>query len=996
MGVANAPIIDYTGGIFGKLLHARVNLPNYQNACEVMTNFWPLAQGGMTRRPPLEWFASFDDHTKRGHQFPFIFSTEQNYIALLTDDGFTIYDQDGKLSIPSVSCTILNGTFDTSSDWSDLSTGTANMTITGGRLWLDSNGGDYAIGQQAVTINNVGTMHILSFDVYHGPVNVRIGPTAGSSTLLDEKTLATGHHYLAFTPATSTVYLQFYHDENAGRAVDNVTVLSGPGFILPAPYSEADFEAIHYQQIGDVLYLTHNDYWPRRLERRGAYSWSMAYFLPDDGPFNTVNTTNTTIAASATSGEVTLTASDDLFTSDDVGVLFSFVGAGQTVTETAVAGDTYTDGVKVTGITDADRTFTIEITFSEATTATVTLQRSSGNENSYADVSGQTWTASTSVNFDDNLENQTWYYRLAVKPGDYTSGSVTMSIIYQGGSQTGVVRVMTVTSATSAEAEVYEPLSSTDGVRTWKRGAWSPDQGFPVSVTHGYGRLWMARGTRVWSSKSDDFSSFEEGTDDDQAISVTIATPSSEGIRYLGFLSNLVIGTKTAEHIGIPNTASEPVSPSNFQVLSPTARGGASLMPVTADGSLLFIDRQRKRLFQFTQNPKALSETAYIAVDLNELSPDLLWDGIKRVAIQRIPQSRVFVLLENGVIMTLLFRRDIGDIGIAAWSRIPTKGGLIEDACVVNRPDRDVVSCIVRRYINGEWVRSIEQLGSEIVLADEALYHLDAAVRVDLTRPAATAELELYTASSSTGTPMGMLMALTKITSVAAHYVLTTDVDAFAAGDVGKRLWLAGGQYDIETYVNAQEVTVSEVYPATDLDEVDEVRAQAPGRWGFGEMFSTITGLGHLEGETIRVYGDMADLGEFTVTDAAVTLPRECSVAFAGVDVISRWKSLKMAYGAQKGTALVMPKALKSIGFILHRSGAQLEYGAEFDADVMSPVNTRTSDTLWGEPVPLFDGEKFEAYDARFSSDPRLHLQVRGASPCTIAGHVYVLDERDR
>src|SRR5690606_26462666 len=241
--------------------------------------------------------------------------------------------------------------------------------------------------------------------------------------------------------------------------------------------------------------------------------------------------------------------------------------------------------------------------------------------------------------------------------------------------------------------------------------------------------------TRIWASASDDFTNFEEGTDDAQAFSRRLATPSSEGIRYLRFLNHLVIGTKTAEHIGVPNTASEPVGPTNFQTLASTYKGGSSIMPVEADGSVIFIDRTRKKVLQFTPNPKALSETAYITVDLNELSPDLMWDGIVDMGIQRLPEPRIFVVLASGIVRTLLFRRDVGDLGIAAWSTIRTPGGFIENVNVVPQNEEDAVYFIVRRTINGQTVSYIERLGSEVVLNDEDAFYLDSALSLELTRP---------------------------------------------------------------------------------------------------------------------------------------------------------------------------------------------------------------------------------------------------------------------
>ncbi|MGL9734736.1 MAG: hypothetical protein ACR5LF_00275 [Symbiopectobacterium sp.] len=50
-----------------------------------------------------------------------------------------------------------------------------------------------------------------------------------------------------------------------------------------------------------------------------------------DGPFNTLNVTGTSLKPSATTGEITLTASSPLFQSGHVGALFRLESSGQTV-----------------------------------------------------------------------------------------------------------------------------------------------------------------------------------------------------------------------------------------------------------------------------------------------------------------------------------------------------------------------------------------------------------------------------------------------------------------------------------------------------------------------------------------------------------------------------------------------------------------------------------------------------------------------------------------
>jgi hypothetical protein len=220
-----------------------------------------------------------------------------------------------------------------------------------------------------------------------------------------------------------------------------------------------------------------------------------------------------------------------------------------------------------------------------------------------------------------------------------------------------------------------------------------------------------------------------------------------------------------------------------------------------------------------------------------------------------------------------------------------------------------------------------------------------------------------------------------------------TDADAFVVGDIGKVMWLNGGRGAITARDSATEVTV---VLTSDLDN-DE--AAASGTWGFNTAVSSLSGLDHLEGQTVTLWGDQQDLSTATVTAGSVSLPQACSVAMAGMTYRSQWKSLKLSYGAQKGSALTMPKAIKGIGLLLHNCGAALQYGWAKGKGLSNtrlwPVKTRT-DEAWGEPTRPFTGEKDLALDAGFSTDPRLVFDIDGPAPATIAGLVPRVDERDR
>jgi len=967
---SNPPVINTTGGQVGELMQARVDVPSYTNGSELMENFWPYAQGPMTRRPALEYIDTFVDSAKRGFQIPFVFSADQSYNILATSDGFEFFIQDGKVTIPAVTASITNGKFIDASAWNNVSTGTATMTIINGKCYLDSRGADRAAVEQGITISDVGVLHVVTFEVLNGPVDLSIGSGSGLTDYVHYASLPTGYHAIEFTPTANAAYINFSHSDNAGRIVDNVAIMRATTrYIVPHPYTEADLANLHWQQIGDELYLTVKGYHPRRLQRRGHRSWSMTLFLPSNGPMGDPNTSDTTLTPSDTEGEITITASVDTFDTDDQYTLFQMTHSGQDVFKVGTAVGHYTKGVKITGIGNAARTFAYYITGTFV--GTVALQRSSGNENSYADYT--TFTVPTSNSFNDALDNQTWYYRLYVKA--YTSGTINLEIIAQGGSQTGIARCTEYLTPTTIKAEVLTQFGAFQATNVWKRGAWNAKDGFPVSVAQGYARLWMARGIKIWGSVSDDFGSFDESnTDADKALSRTEAT-SQDGIRFLAFGTHLLIGTQTGESIGSPNTNAQPVGPTNFETKKQGQDGVSTLRPVVVGASAIYPHRSRRRLMQLVQDPKALSDTQYASVDLNRLSPELLWDGIKQIAIQREPERRIYVVLASGIVRVLLFRREED---VVAWSTIKTQG-IIENVNIIAQNDQDAVYFVVRRKVGGVWKRFVERFANEIYLNDEDYYHLDSSLALPLARPDTK-----VTPSGTTGT-----------------ITLETDDPCWLVTDVGSVVWVNGGQVSITGYVDTTHVTGTVNFNLLATDKTDGTDPAPSGRWGIGQPAMTLYGLEHLEGMRVRVYGDQSDMGYFTVSAGAVALPRPITVAYVGLDFSAtgqdgRWKSQRLSYGAQRGSALTMNKAIKGLSFMLYRSGDGLSFGGSFKPAEQHPVNTRLAKGQAGAPIALFSGERIEAHDARYATDPRLYFTVSGPAPCTITGYVPTVDTHER
>lgn len=990
MANTNAFLQTFAGGEFGNAMSSRVGIEAYQASCEVMENFYPTAQGPMTRRPPLSHIDLFTDSSLKGILKAFQFDVGQNYLLLLTANGIEFFLNDGKLEIPEITGEIANGTFATFTGWTDNSGTGSSAGATGGVLRLTCNGATDSKARTTFTVNEADETHVIRFTVVNGPVNLRIGSSAGGEQYLDEQELRTGLHQLSFVPATGTCHIEFwFNGKNGIKRVDDISIMDGPAFIVASPWAEEDMRGVYAAQDGDRLFMFHRNYAPKVLERRAHRSWSLIDFEPDNGPYDTGDQT-IRLAPSATVGETTLTASRALFTANDVRRLVRLTHAGQATTMVAASDGIYGEAIKVSGI-GIDRRFTAVITGTFV--GTVTLQRSVGNENQYVDV--LTFTNVLNVIYNDSydedtdagagtnndlhgvsaqddqrgtLNNLTVFYRWAIKPGNYTSGTITATLSTSLGSTVGNARIVAFASSTSVTVEILDHFGATGATDIWDFGAWNPVDEYPNAVAFSAGRLWTARRRRIFSSESDDYFSFLAGTNANNAIDITLRSKSSEGVRWMRHLDFLCVGTRNEEYVLRPATVAEPIGPGNIEPALMSEEGGALIEAVVGGDSILFVHRSLRRLFQFAHNPRALTESSFVAIDLNRLNSDAVKDGILNVAIQQEPERRIYVITKSGIAKTALFRREEE---IVAWSTFRSEAGFIEDVCVFPENDVDAVYFIVRRRIGGNYVRMIERLGNELTINDEDLVHLDSMLETDIERPDAILTFDEWEAQQT-------------VTVMASESV-------FTALHENQILWADKGRIRLDTYVGPFEMTgtiLNSMAGEQDPDDEDAILPVAvpPLQWGIAPQVTSVTGLDHLEGETVRIWADKANFGTAVVTGGAVSLPQAASRVFVGLRVISRWMGLKLAFAAQKGTAVNQIKQVSHLGFVLTRTSDGVKFGQNFKR--MKALVTQSSSPVIEAGVPYFTGERHESFNGFSTTDPRLSLKADTPGPATIGGLV--------
>jgi hypothetical protein len=182
------------------------------------------------------------------------------------------------------------------------------------------------------------------------------------------------------------------------------------------------------------------------------------------------------------------------------------------------------------------------------------------------------------------------------------------------------------------------------------------------------------------------------------------------------------------------------------------------------------------------------------------------------------------------------------------------------------------------------------------------------------------------------------------------------------------------------------------------------------------DRVAVLAGLSHLAGESVVVWGDdtgqsypskdyspdvngvqttyVVDTGTGTVTLSGTDTVHH---AVAGLPYSAIWKSSKLAYAAQAGTALAQMKRTDKIGFVLYRCHNDgLRFGA--DTGHLDPL-PRISDK-GGRVDPRKVFETFDDVSMPFpglwSTDSRIVLKAKSPRPCTVLAAIPNVDTKEK
>ncbi len=949
---------SFNAGEISPRLHARTDFAKYRSAVEICENLIPLSEGGVMRRSGTRFVAELKSSTVKGRLKRFLFSTTQAYILEQGDGVLRFYRHQGQISVADTDAAISNGAFASDiSGWDDRSTGSGSIAHDATNADMDlvpggATASDIGWAEQSVTTTDTGVEHVLKFRVKGDPgdkIEFQVGTTSTGTEVLAAVEREVGYHCVAFTPGASPFYIQFRNlgsNANKTLSIDDVSLIDDGPVEIDTPWLEADLFEVEGPQSADVLYMFHGGRATHKLLRFGHTSWSAVEVAWQDGPYLAENATETTLLPSANTG----------------------VSINLTLSSTA-------------GVND-----------------------------------GQGWQAT----------------------------DVGRLVRYKKSSEWGWAIIRSITSTTVAVAEVKKDFEATPtAVKTFRLGSWSETTGYPQTGAFFEQRTYVATTAEqpqtFWASQTADFENFkpddnEDTVEDDDALDFTLSADDVNSIRWLSAgADTLVIGTTGGEWVPTADSSAV-LNPLDLTVRRQTTHGSAQIQPVRVGNVVLFVQRAKRKLREFAFS---FEVDGFQAPDMTRLAQHISYGGLVEMDYAEEPESLIYAVREDGQLLTLTYRRDEDVVG---WARHILGGVLYKDLAKVWRVNdstesftdetsdaastgdgdvslfpaseevgdyvafgaKDAFTTLIIDYANGTagvggavaWEYWNGKAWAALTGVADATVGFTLAAADDLkvtwNQPSDWNKRQInagpalyYVRAKVTGAystnPVLDQIHMTSAPVVESVAVIPGNNGSGQVQDSTSRdeVWLI-----VKRTINGQTKRYVEVLERNYEDGHDQADAYYSDSLITydGAATTAISGLDHLEGETVKVWADGSVQADKTVASGAITLDQAASVVQVGLGYTHRVRMLKFDSGNPAGTAVAKTKRAYSLSFVLLDSHT-IRYGTK--ADNMKVADFRTVADAMDSPAPLYRGERTVELPSDWSTDPRIILESDTPAPFT-------------
>ena len=491
----------------------------------------------------------------------------------------------------------------------------------------------------------------------------------------------------------------------------------------------------------------------------------------------------------------------------------------------------------------------------------------------------------------------------------------------------------------------------------------------------------------IFFSKSGDYENMDANIGgtvaDDDAIIYTIASNQVNAIRFMTATRTLIIGTAGGEFTVSGGGTDNAITPTNILIKKQSNHGAANVDAIAVGNATLFLQRAKRKIRELAYN---FDVDGYIAPDMTILAEHVTESGITQMTYQQEPNQIVWGVRDDGELIGLTYQREQQ---VTAWHR-HIFGGRFGNATVTVTDYANIA--------NGTRIVLTKADGTSTTFtsatsATSGKFHttssnnqtatnLQTLINADSDFTATVASnVVTITETSPLSTGFLTIKSLddaTRLASTNEGKAVCESVSVIPTDDSEYQTWVIikrtinGATRRFVEFINNFDFTETD---NTTFNFLDSALAYS------GSAVTTISGLDHLEGQTVGILANGATHPDKTVASGSITLDRASTDVKAGLAYKSILQTMRLDAGSQNGTSQGKTKRIYEITIRLFES-IGVEVGESLDN--MERIPFRTSSDPMDDGIPPFTGDKAVEFRGNYDTDGFIFVRQTQPLPLTI------------
>lgn len=461
----------------------------------------------------------------------------------------------------------------------------------------------------------------------------------------------------------------------------------------------------------------------------------------------------------------------------------------------------------------------------------------------------------------------------------------------------------------------------------------------------------------VWLSKMLSYKDFSQASPivDEDAIILELNGQRNYNIQWIESAAEILLGCYGGEVI--LSGSGEPITPTNYQFRYQSGYGSSSIQGKLFNESILFLQRNANILRDYYYQDET---AAYHSPEVTFFNKHILKPGVVDVALMSDPYQIYWAVLANGEIAAISYNKAMQ---INGAYRLITDG-YYESITVVPGAVQDELWAVVRREIDGNTVRYLEYIKP---------YDYD------------QQRDGFYLHCGKTYFNDGTITGATAADPV----VITSSAHGLSNGD---RVYISGisGMTELNDRGFVIANVAADTFELEDEDGSGYTAYTTGGSWE--QQQRVITGLDHLEGESVSISPDGGAIGAQTVSSGQIDIGRYARKIHIGLPYTSKIKTMRLESGS---STILNKRRIAQIGFRFYKTLGGKAGPTDAESDLQTMIFRTVADP-YGQPPQLFTGDKNLDIPGNWDEDGYVYFVHDEPLPCTVLAMVIEINMSER